>query len=196
MAFRLVLFVSLATVLGCGTSETEDPSDSGTDPGDDAFVDPGVDAWMASGDDAGDGMDPLNAAPVCTSGRTWRFGNIGNQAMNPGLACIACHDTEPRAPRFAAAGTVYPTGHEPDRCNGTGSGVTVDITDATGRTVTVTPNSVGNFWYQGALTLPFTAAVHYMGRTRTMTTPAASGDCNSCHTQDGTMDAPGRITLP
>jgi hypothetical protein len=29
-----------------------------------------------------------------------------------------------------------------------------------------------------------------------MVATTASGDCNSCHTQNGTSAAPGRITLP
>ena len=123
---------------------------------------------------------------------------IGSELMHPGMACINCHDTTGEGPDrpLTIGGTVYQTAHEPDDCNGIGSGVTVDITDATGRTVTVTPNSAGNFYYEGSLTAPYTAAVHYTGLTRTMTTPAASGDCNSCHTEAGTSAAPGRIMVP
>lgn len=187
-------------VLGCGTAGRRgvgndasiDPGVDAAVPGEDAFV-PGEDAFVPL-DDAG---DPLNAPPACTSGRRWAFGNAGSALMNPGLACIACHDTEPRAPGFTAAGTVYPTGHEPDLCNAPGEqAAVIELHDATGRVAMVSPNSAGNFYYQGALTLPLTASIHYMGRTREMTTPATSGDCNSCHTQDGTMSAPGRITLP
>jgi hypothetical protein len=43
---------------------------------------------------------------------------------------------------------------------------------------------------------PFHAKVTYMGRERAMATAQTSGDCNSCHTQNGTMSAPGRILLP
>lgn len=183
----------LSSALGCGAAESDPDQDAGAG-GDDAFVDPSVDAFALPGDDAG---DPLGAAPTCTSGRTWRLGNIGNQAMNPGMACIACHATDRRAPRFTAAGTVYPSGHEPDRCNGSGgAAVTIELHDADGNTARVTPNAAGNFFYQGALTLPITASVLYMGRRRDMITPASSGDCNSCHTQDGAIMAPGRITLP
>lgn len=202
--FLLVLGSLLgATALGCGTARSGHTDDAGGGGGDDAFVDPAVDAWVdPGGDDAWvdpgiDAGDPLNAAPTCTSGRMWRFGDLGSQQMNPGRACIQCHDTEPRAPSFSAAGTVYPTGHEPDLCNGTGgAAVTIELHDSVGNTATVSPNSVGNFFYEGALTPPITASIHYMGRTREMVTPADTGDCNSCHTQDGTMDAPGRITLP
>jgi hypothetical protein len=36
----------------------------------------------------------------------------------------------------------------------------------------------------------------YQGHERAMNAAPASGDCNTCHTQDGTMNAPGRIVLP
>jgi hypothetical protein len=35
-----------------------------------------------------------------------------------------------------------------------------------------------------------------MGRERDMAATQTSGDCNVCHTQSGTMSAPGRIILP
>jgi hypothetical protein len=46
------------------------------------------------------------------------------------------------------------------------------------------------------------AKVVSMGRERAMIESQTSGDCNSCHTQNGTtpvgatMKAPGRIVLP
>jgi len=198
MTFRAILFVALAfSLAGCGTDRQVVDNDGAVDPGSDGAV-PGSDAAVPAIDAFMSGSDPLNAAPICTSNRMWRLGNLGSAAMNPGLACNACHLTQRRAPLFTAAGTVYPTGHEPDLCNAPnlGTQVTIELHDASGNSATISPNSVGNFYYQGTLTPPLTASVHYMGRTRTMTTPATSGDCNSCHTQDGTMSAPGRITLP
>ena len=38
--------------------------------------------------------------------------------MRPGHACITCHTQEDEGPVFAFAGTVYPTGHEPNECYG------------------------------------------------------------------------------
>jgi hypothetical protein len=35
-----------------------------------------------------------------------------------------------------------------------------------------------------------------MGRERIMSAGQTNGDCNSCHTQNGAMSAPGRIMLP
>jgi hypothetical protein len=152
--------------------------------------------------------DPFSVAPTCTSGKSWTGGTDGSGSMQPGVACINCHtSTGGEGPRFTIAGTLYPTAHEPDQCNGvngTTDGAQVVITDANNQTITVTPNSVGNFYYTGAVATPFTAKVTYMGRERDMVTPQTSGDCNGCHTQNGTTTtttsgaaaAPGRIILP
>ena len=149
------------------------------------------------GADAGP-PDTLGATPICTSGTTWTGGNNGSAVMNPGRACIACHASNGEAPQFNIAGTLYPTGHEPDLCNGANgtNGARVVIVDAANRTLTLTPNAAGNFSYTGALTTPYTAKVTYQGRERIMPAAQTSGDCNSCHTQNGTNGAPGRITLP
>ena len=117
--------------------------------------------------------------------------------MNPGMACISCHKSG-EGPNFSIAGTVYPTGHEPDRCNsaiGT-AGASVVIIGADGKMTTLTPNAVGNFSSNTAIKTPYQAKVTYQGRERLMMTPQSSGDCNSCHTQNGSMSAPGRITVP
>jgi mono/diheme cytochrome c family protein len=116
--------------------------------------------------------------------------------MHPGDACIACHGRSGgEAPRFNIAGTVYPTGHEPVDCNGTNQAQIV-ITDKNGQSITLTPNAAGNFFASSALAFPITAKVVAGGKERVMATPQTSGDCNACHTQDGAMMAPGRVTLP
>ena len=114
------------------------------------------------------------------------------------MACINCHSSGGEGPRFTIAGTVYPTAHEPDLCNGaSGSdGAQVVVTDANGKAISLTPNSAGNFYYTGTVATPFRAKVTYMGRERDMAATQTSGDCNLCHTQSGTMSAPGRIILP
>ena len=143
--------------------------------------------------------DPFAVPPTCTSNTYWSGGE-GAATMNPGLACISCHRGEREAPTFTIAGTLYPTAHEPDRCNGAGAaasaGARIVITGADGNSVTLTPNTAGNFYYQGAVATPFHARVTYMGRTRDMGQSQTSGDCNSCHTQNGANQAPGRILLP
>jgi mono/diheme cytochrome c family protein len=160
-----------------------------------------------AGGAAGGVPDPLSRPAICTSRTTWTGGNNGSASMNPGRACISCHtsggggedgEDENEAPRFAIAGTLYPTGHEPDLCNGVNgtTGARVVIVDGANRTITLTPNAAGNFTYSGALTTPFHAKVTYQGRERIMTAAQTSGDCNRCHTQNGATGAPGRITLP
>jgi hypothetical protein len=143
---------------------------------------------------------PYDTPEVCTSGTKWTGGNHESPFMRPGNACITCHEQKD-GPTFTFAGTVFPTAHEPDNCNGVGSvdGVAakIQITDAKGTVYTMTANKVGNFYgsAKGAL-MPYTAKVIVGDKEREMTTPAESGDCNSCHTLEGTEGAPGRIMLP
>lgn len=170
-------------------------------------------AWVTAGAlrgecgavDAGvppDGPDPYDTPTVCSSNTSWLFGNAESPLMRPGGACIDCHTRMGEGPRFALAGTVYPTAHEPDDCNGAGSlggfgGAQVIVTDSAGQVITMTPNQVGNFSARRvSLTLPYTAKVVFEGRERLMLTPQTSGDCNLCHTETGTEMAPGRVMLP
>jgi hypothetical protein len=157
------------------------------------------------------GPDPFAVAPRCTSGTTWTRGNAESPLMQPGVACIACHAKSGEAPRFAFGGTLYPSGHEPDQCNGadgTGSaqGAMVVVLDSAGVSATANVNAAGNFYASARVTLkpPLKAKVVYMGRERLMIGAVPSGDCNTCHTQKGTttvttmgaVPAPGRILLP
>jgi len=162
-----------------------------------------LESWVAAGTPKGEcgdaGPDPFATPPTCTSGRNWMLGDEGSSSMHPGLACIKCHATTGgEAPLYAIAGTVYPTGHEPDDCFSViaGGGATVVITDATKRVINLTVNSVGNFYYRGSIAKPYTARVEYQGRVRVMAGPQTDGDCNTCHTQTGASSAPGRIILP
>jgi hypothetical protein len=180
----------MAVVAGCGGGTQTSGGNTTVD----------TDAGPANTDaeaGAAPSADPLAAAPTCTSGMTWTKGNHGSAEMNPGLACIACHSTM-NGPDLTIAGTVYPTGHEPDLCFGAdgASGVQVVITGADGQTITLTPVPSGDFHLGTRLMMPFTAKVTYKGRERAMTAAQTSGDCNGCHTQSGANGAPGRITLP
>jgi hypothetical protein len=165
------------------------------------WIDQGYPSGSCS-DDAGTALpDPLNASPTCTSNTTWRNGTRGSASMEPGQACITCHATTGgEAPTFSIAGTLYPTGHEPDNCNGVNGGTTgakVVVTGSNGNSVTLTPNTAGNFYSTGSLPPPYQAkVVNAQGVERVMSGTASTGDCNSCHTQNGANDAPGRITLP
>jgi hypothetical protein len=199
------LLVALAlTALGlgfaCGGATGNDPGGgggAGVDAGDNEGSALADGAVGDDGSGAPDPNDPLNAAPKCTSNRTWTNGNRGSGSMHPGVACIACHSTNARAPQFTIAGTVYPSGHEPPDCNGAaGAGVVVVVTDKNGAVQNLTPNGVGNFYSRTAVAMPYTAKVTFQGKERAMKASQSNGDCNSCHTETGANGAPGRITLP
>jgi hypothetical protein len=144
------------------------------------------------------GPDPIfGGPPTCTSGTYYQGGS--GSLMHPGVACIACH-SRGEGPRFAIAGTIYPTGHEYDDCNGTAAaGAVVQVTDSAGVTRSFTANSAGNFSGSASTgwpVFPIHARVTFQGRTRSMSGAVPSGDCNSCHTLNGANGAPGRIALP
>ena len=104
--------------------------------------------------------------------------------MNPGRACIACH-ARTDAAVFTAAGTVYPTLHEPDLCFGVAMDaadpVRVEVTDAQGRTASMVTNSGGNFYHRLALTPPLRVAVRRGGAGRAMRGDGPPGRRNVCH---------------
>jgi hypothetical protein len=193
IALGLVL---VAASFGCSSSDSG--SSSGGSSGTDAAPS-GGDGGSGGGSDAaaeGSAGDPLNAAPTCTSGKTWGNGDHGSASMHPGTACIACHSSR-GAQTYTIAGTLYPTGHEPDDCNGTASGYQIIVTDANDKQITIPVNSVGNFMYTQTVAAPYTAKVRSTsGKERPMVTSLTNGDCNSCHTQDGSGGASGRITVP
>ncbi|RME24288.1 MAG: carboxypeptidase regulatory-like domain-containing protein, partial [Deltaproteobacteria bacterium] len=105
--------------------------------------------------------------------------------MLPGSNCMACHDGsgggEEEAPRFGVAGTVFT---DIDG-GGEARNATVFVTDSTGQSVTLTTNSVGNFYTTRQLTPPLTAEVEADGFTAAMTSEVSTGACNSCHQCDG-----------
>lgn len=155
--------------------------------------------WVSAGMPRGTCGPPTS---VCTSGTYWTRHDHGSELMHPGMACIDCHNLG-EGPDFplTIGGTVYPTVREPDDCNGAsealaGAQVVVTVTGSDGATIRLTTNEAGNFMYDRPVAFPITATVEVDGRVRAMTTPATSGDCNTCHTETGTAGAPGRIQLP
>ena len=152
-------------------------------------------ATDAGAADAGP-VNEFNTPLVCTSGTTYRSGH--SMRMRPGNACIDCH-TSQDGPLFTAAGTVYPTAHEPDNCNGAQGaalGATVVITGADGRVTRLAVNDQGNFATQTAIALPYTAKVVVGAKERVMRSAQTNGDCNSCHSVNGSNGAPGRVMMP
>ena len=115
--------------------------------------------------------------------------------MHPGKTCIDCHSTK-GGPPYAFAGTVYPTMHEPDDCNGaTKPGLSVLLIDATGKTHTMPVNAAGNFFRVTSIPMPYRALVVDGSKVREMKTPQTDGDCNGCHSEWGTQ-SPGRVMAP
>jgi hypothetical protein len=148
------------------------------------------------GGDAGPVTNPYNTPTVCTSMTTWNGGNNGSSRMRPGGACITCH-TMRGGPAYSVAGTVYPTAHEPNDCNGVNAGgVTVVVTDANGVVTNLPVNSVGNFYTRNKIAAPFHVKVTNGAKQRVMAGALTAGDCNSCHTLAGVNGAPGRIMAP
>ena len=160
-----------------------------------------LEQWVAGGTTQGTcDSSGSSTQSVCTSNRTWSRGN--NASMRPGEACISCHKTTGgEAPIYDIMGTVYPTMHEPNDCNGlagTTSGVKVVVTGANGASLTLSPNASGNFMGgAGNITFPAHAkVVDGNGKERAMSGEVPNGDCNSCHTETGANGAPGRIQGP
>jgi hypothetical protein len=92
--------------------------------------------------------------------------------MAPGQDCLACHDGA-QAVRWTAAGTW-----------GSTAGRVITLVDAAGRTVSLTTNSVGNFYTSQALTFPLTARAG----GEQMPAPVTYGGCNRCHGGGGGGD--------
>jgi cytochrome c553 len=153
------------------------------------------DAGAGDSGSGGAGGDPYDTPSTCTSGTKWTSGNQGSKQMNPGKACIQCHDQQ-GGPGYPIAGTVYPTAHEPDLCNGA-TGITVVVEDASHKQAfTMTTNTAGNFYANTQPPAGFHVKVTANGMERAMSATPATGDCNTCHTETGTNSAPGRIMAP
>lgn len=162
-------------------------------------------SWIDAGMPVGscDTHDPFAVDPVCTSGTMWS--GAEGPRMAPGRDCIACHASsgEEEAPDYIVAGTIYPTGHEPDACNGLEAPdlrVIVRSMDS-GAEVSLALAGAGNFGLRrsqapAGFTAPFSVSVQWQGRERLMSGAAPSGACNACHTQGGTNQAPGRVVAP
>ena len=152
----------------------------------------------------GSGGDPFGTPEMCSSNAFWTAGDQGSVNMKPGSACDTCHVLFGKASKkvFDVAGTVYPSAHEPDDCNGTNlTGVKIVITDANNADHILDVNAVGNFYHDTLFGLspfpaPYKAKITYNGKELKMIAPVMSGDCDSCHTDQGTQNAPGRIILP
>ena len=151
-------------------------------------------------DDGGEHGELVAQVPgdECVSGLRWVGGDEESPRMHPGGDCIGCHASRGEGPRYLVAGTVFEQLGEPDDCFGI-DGVTVEITDAEGRTWSLATNDAGNFFLpagEGPLALPYRAAVVVDGARTEMATPQSEGSCATCHTAGGAGGAAGRIIVP
>jgi hypothetical protein len=132
----------------------------------------------------------------------------GSPTMNPGLDCLSCHSAGSNPPFFAndrpwtIAGTVYAS---PDALADAGQpNVQILVTDANGQQLTLVSNAAGNFYTAEAVAFPLQSLM-VQNKTHRMQMdlaspytpipgfPSLTGDCNSCHTQPSTFQAPGRL---
>lgn len=188
-----------AWVTGALVADCGGPDAGEVDAGDGSTVDAGV---TPPDPDAGMGPvvdpNPFDTDPVgiCTSGA--KSSARRGTTMKPGEACVACHSSNPRLPKFTIAGTLYPTGHEVKECVGYGAMDTfIRVTDASGKIIEdLTPNQVGTFISGTPMPAGFRVKVISPIGERAMLSSPPHGDCNSCHTPDGDNGAPGRIRLP
>lgn len=155
-------------------------------------------AFFASGGACvieGDDDDDESGGPVtpCSSGAT--SDEDEGPTMRPGGDCIACHAREEEGPRYTVAGTVMGAYDDAERCAGVDE-TTVVITQANGQVLELPTNAVGNFFYSGSLSTPYTAKVKSSAGERAMSAAQSDGDCASCHTAGGRGGAPGRIIAP
>ncbi len=178
-------------------------------------IDPRPDGGRDGGDGgAPDGGDGGMGLPVtCESMMTWTSGNVGAEAMNPGLACRACHlgqnfqgqnpnlESNPQWAMFFM-GTVYSDFNQANLCRAKGipAGTVVEILDMAGAVKLSLPvDPSGNFrstTVAATVPLPYRARVKANGQTRVMGAAQMDGDCNTCHTEQGRENAPGRVVLP
>lgn len=142
---------------------------------------------------------------ACVSGTYWGRGDYGDNLMHPGRACITCHSERRRGPAFTVAGTIYSEFNEENECNGNAGPAEarneVEVTDSTGEPFYIIANSAGNFYTTHRFQMPFrrVRVRGTNGRIAEMGSAPPHGDCNSCHTREGTSTAtgmaPGRIVL-
>jgi hypothetical protein len=167
-------------------------------------------AWLEAGTPPGScgAIAPKPAPTSCPSMTFWTDGETGSELMLPGKPCRACHQVEATQLAYFFAGTVYDTFYTQDLCNSPPpSGARIELLDDADGTVTMTllPDAAGNFTsldVSPGVPTPYRARLVANGLAREMTTAQTNGDCNGCHTEQGThvlpatLDAPGRLVWP
>lgn len=98
--------------------------------------------------------------------------------MTPGEDCLDCHSGG-EAKAWSFAGTVF-TREDAALSDGV-QGVTVIVTDAKGKRVTVRSNEAGNFYSAEKLVPPFRTSISRGGQVVEMEGTFPNGSCNVCH---------------
>jgi hypothetical protein len=149
-----------------------------------------------------DGSAEAETGPVgaCMSGDRWLDGiKPGFPQKTPGRGCLntGCHSSTSKVP-LTVGGTIYGALHDVDDCYGVdGTGYAVAILDEAGMDIPgfsklfVGPS--GNFYTNKALPPNFKVKVIKGGIDTAMIAPISDGNCNACHTAEGTKGAKGRI---
>jgi hypothetical protein len=166
-----------------------------------AWITAGTPQGTCGGTDAG--VDTTFTGPsTCTSGNITPVTYQESSNMNPGRACVQCHNSG-EGPGWWLGGTLFDTGHVPDGCTPNAAQAAdltqakVIITDVNGTEHTLSVHQSGNFFPN--VNIPkgaYHAKVVYQGKTRAMAGAQTNGDCNTCHTDAGVNGAPGRVALP
>jgi hypothetical protein len=101
---------------------------------------------------------------------------------NAGAECQGCHAPGNGAPTFYLGGTLYSTA-----MGGTAvAGGTIEVSDASGKSVKIVSANNGNFWTTTPLTFPIQVAASLCPARVPMvaavaTQTGANGACNNCH---------------
>ncbi|MEN9810611.1 MAG: hypothetical protein RLZZ488_2178 [Pseudomonadota bacterium] len=121
----------------------------------------------------------------------------GNEFMNPGDNCLSCHGAGGKAAgeaQFTLAGTVFPSATS--ATNQGLEGVSIEVTDSSGKKISLKSNRVGNFFTSESVSYPLKAVkVSKDGKEASMGTQVSSGGCAGCHAQPASGGAPGRVYL-
>ena len=115
-----------------------------------------------------------------------------NPTMQPGQDCMQCHGRS--AQSWTVAGTVF--GAVDSEADAGVSAAKIYLTDADGRSYTLSSNGSGNFYTAEQLKFPLRAQAEANGARMAMSEPVTSGSCNSCHTQPPQNNALGRLFAP
>ena len=91
---RIARLLAVSLVAGC-VGEIGEPSGTAPPLGQSGGSAGGSGVGVGGGAVGGTGgtaPDPFAVAPTCTSGTMWTQGDHGSDDMNPGRACITCHN--------------------------------------------------------------------------------------------------------